>query len=349
MRLFLPTTRYADDTQVAGFFESVMLRLRALPGVVSAGGISNLPMGGDNASGSYEVENRPAPEGKPGPHGDSHYITADYFETMKIPLVKGRFIEARDTAEATQVIVIDQLLADHVFPGEDPIGHRLAKAGELDGKDPRWRTIVGIVGHVAKYGLDGRVKEQYYIPQAQRPQRNMWLAVRTAGDPTALASAATAAVRAVDPDMPVFAVTPMTTVVENTLTARRFLVLLLILFAAVALVLAAVGLYGVIAYAVGQRTHEIGIRMALGARVGDVVRMVVRQGMSLAGIGLVVGAIAAFATTRFLASLLFGVGAVDPVTFLVIPAILATVALFASWLPARRAARVDPMAALRDE
>ncbi len=349
MRLFLPNTRYTEDTQVAGFFDNVMPRLRALPSVVSAGAISNLPMGGDNASGSFEVEGRAVPEGQPGPHGDSHYVTSDYFETMKIPLVRGRFIEARDTAEATQVIVIDQELANHVFPGEDPIGHRLAKAGELDGKDQHWRTIVGIVGHVSKYALDGRVKEQYYIPQAQRPQRAMWLAVRTAGDPNAMVTAANAAVRAVDADMPLFQVNPMTTVVENTLMARKFLVLLLMLFAAVALTLAAVGLYGVIAYAVGQRTHEIGIRMALGARVGDVVRMVVRQGMGLAGIGLAVGAVAAFATTRFIASLLFGVGAADPVTFVVIPAILATVALVASWIPARRAARVDPMAALRDE
>ncbi|HKQ97743.1 MAG TPA: ABC transporter permease [Candidatus Polarisedimenticolia bacterium] len=349
MRLFLPNSRYTDDTQVAGFFDNVMPRLRALPGVVSAGAISNLPMGGDNASGSYEVEGRPVPEDQAGPHGDSHYVTSDYFETMKIPLVKGRFIEARDSAEATQVIVIDQELANHIFPNEDPIGHRLAKAGEQDGEQPRWRTIVGVVGHVAKYALDGRVKEQYYIPQAQRPQRSMWVAVRTAGDPHAIVSAANGAVRAVDPDMPLFQVNPMTTVVENTLMARKFLVLLLMLFAAVALTLAAVGLYGVIAYAVGQRTHEIGIRMALGARVGDVVTMVVRQGMGLALIGLAVGAVAAFATTRFIASLLFGVGAADPVTFVVIPAILASVALVASWIPARRAARVDPMAALRDE
>ena len=349
LRLSLPDARYTEETQVAGFYETLLPRLRALPGVQSAGAISNLPMGGDNASGSYEVEGRAVPEGQAGPHGDSHYVTADYFETMKIPLVKGRFIEARDTAEATQVIVIDKVLADNTFKGEDPIGHRLAKSGEGKDDNPVWRTVVGVVGHVSKYGLDGRVKEQYYIPQAQRPQRSMWLALRTAGEPTSLASAATAAVRAVDPDMPVFQVNPMTTVIDNTLTARRFLVLLLTLFASVALTLAAVGLYGVIAYAVGQRTHEIGVRMALGARVNDVVGMVVRQGMGLAGIGLAVGALAAFATTRFMASLLYGVGAADPMTFVAIPAVLALVALLASWIPARRAARIDPMAALRDE
>jgi putative ABC transport system permease protein len=241
------------------------------------------------------------------------------------------------------------VLADRVFPGEDPIGHRINKIGEGTGEAPVWRTVVGVVGHVAKYGLDGRVKEQYYIPAAQLPQRNMSGVVRTAGDPEALASAARAAVRAVDAEMPVYKVMTMQQVIDDTLTGRRFTALLLAIFAGVALVLASVGLYGVIAYAVSQRTHEIGIRMALGAQVGDVVGMVVRQGMRLAAIGLVVGAAGALATTRFLGTMLYGVGAADPATFVAIPAILAAVALVASWLPARRAARIDPMVALRGE
>jgi putative ABC transport system permease protein len=349
MRVFLPETRYAEPAQINGFFDAVQPRLQALPGVTAAAMISNLPMGGDNSSGSFQIENRPVQEGQPSPHGDSHYVTPGYFEAMGIPLVKGRLFEARDTAEATPAIIIDEVLADHFFPGDDPVGHRISKFGEGTTEAPVWRTVVGVVRHVAKYGLDGRVKDQYYLPAAQRPQRSMFLVVRTAGDPAGLATAARAAVRAVDPDMPVFKVMTMQRVIEDTLVGRRFTAMLLVIFAAVALVLAAVGLYGVIAYAVSQRTHEIGIRMALGARVEDVVRMVVRQGLRLAAIGLLVGAVAALATTRFLASLLFGVGAADPMTFVVIPAILALVALVASWVPARRAARVDPMTALRGE
>jgi len=349
MRVFLPEARYADPAQINGFFDAVLPRLAALPGVTAAAAISNLPMGGDNSSGSFQVENRPVQEGQPSPHGDSHYVSPGYFEAMGIPLAKGRLFDARDTAEATPAIIIDEVLADHFFPGDDPVGHRISKYGEGTGEAPVWRTIVGVVRHVAKYGLDGRVKDQYYFPAAQRPQRGMFLVVRTTVDPAGMATAARAAVRAVDPDMPVFKVMTMQRVIDDTLVGRRFTAMLLGIFAAVALVLAAVGLYGVIAYAVSQRTHEIGVRMALGARVEDVVRMVVRQGMRLAAIGLLVGAAAALATTRFLASLLFGVGAADPATFVAIPAILALVALLASWLPARRAARVDPMTALRDE
>jgi putative ABC transport system permease protein len=349
MRVFLPQARYAEPAQINGFLDSVLERLAALPGAQSATHISSLPLSGDNTSGSFAIENRPAPEGNPSPHGDSHCVSAAYFETMGIPLVKGRLFDARDSASGTPAIIVDQFLADRLFPGEDPVGHRLSIFGEGTAENAVWRTIVGVVGHVAKHGLDGRVKEQYYVPAAQGPQRQPFLIVRTAGDPGALAPAARAAVAAVDPDMPVFRLMTMQQVIDDTLIGRRFTALLLGIFAVVALVLAAVGLYGVIAYAVSQRTHEIGVRMALGARVEDVVHMVVRQGMRLAVIGLVVGAAAALATTRFLASLLFGVGAADPVTFVAIPAILALVALVASWLPARRAARVDPMVALRGE
>jgi len=349
LRLSLPEARYADPAQMNGFYDALLPRLAALPGAASAAAISNLPMGGDNASGSFQIEKRPVADGQPGPHGDSHYVSAGYFETMGIALAKGRLFDARDGAAGEPSIIVDQVLADRVFPGEDPIGHRINKTGEGTSEAPVWRTVVGVVGHVARYGLDGRVKEQYYIPAAQLPQRNMFLVVRTAGDPEALASAARAAVRAVDVDMPVYKVMTMQQVIDDTLMGRRFTALLLAIFAGVALVLASVGLYGVIAYAVSQRRHEIGIRMALGAQVGDVVGMVVRQGMRLAAIGLLVGAVAALATTRFLATMLYGVGAADPATFVAIPAILALVALVASWLPARRAARIDPIVALRGE
>jgi predicted permease len=349
MRLSLPTSRYTDDGQVGGFFDRLVPGVRALPGVTDAAAISNLPMGGDNSSGSFAIEGRPDVKGQPSPHGDSHYVVGRYFETMGIPVVHGRFFDDRDGRDGVPSIIIDTVLADHFFPGEDPVGRRLAKFGEGTEAAPVWRTIVGVVGHVSKYGLDGRVKDQYYIPEAQRPQRTMVLVLRAGGDPAALAPSARAAVRAVDPDMPVFRVASMNEVVDDTLVNRRFVMLILGLFAGIALVLAGVGLFGVLSYAVTQRTREIGVRMALGARAADVLGMVVRQGMQLTAIGLAVGVAAALAATRALSSLLFGIGAADPMTYAVLATALAAVALLACWLPARRAARVDPMVALRSE
>jgi putative ABC transport system permease protein len=352
MNLSLPAARYAEDGQVSDFFDRLVPRLGALPGVAQAAAISNLPMGGNYSSGSFQIEGRTVGEHEAGPHGDSHYVAGDYFATMQIPLVRGRTFDAREAGGGgTPAIIIDKVLADRYFANDDPIGHRVAKMGEGTQKEPAWRTIVGVVGHVSKYGLDGRVKEQYYIPAAQRPQRAMTLVLRAAagGDAPALAASARAAVRAVDPDMPVFRVATMAEVIDATLVNRKFVMLLLGQFAAVALVLAGVGLFGVLSYAVSRRTREIGVRMALGARAADVLGMVVRQGMTLTAIGLVIGAGAALAATRGMAGLLFGVGASDPPTYVALALVLAAVALFACWLPARRAARVDPMVALRAE
>jgi predicted permease len=352
MNLALPAARYAEDGQVSDFFDRLVPRLGALPGVTQAAAISNLPMSGNNSSGSFQIEGRTVGEHEAGPHGDSHYVAGDYFATMRIPLVRGRTFDAREAgAGGTPAIIIDKVLADRYFANDDPIGHRLARMGEGTPKEPVWRTIVGVVGHVSKYGLDGRVKEQYYIPAAQRPQRAMTLVLRAAdgGDAQALAAAARAAVRAVDPDMPVYRVATMAEVIDATLVNRKFVMLLLGQFAAVALVLAGVGLFGVLSYAVSRRTREIGVRMALGARAADVLGMVVRQGMTLTAIGLVIGAGAALAATRAMAGLLFGIGASDPPTYVALALVLAGVALFACWLPARRAARVDPMVALRAE
>ncbi|HEV8700407.1 MAG TPA: ABC transporter permease [Candidatus Polarisedimenticolia bacterium] len=349
MRLTLPQSRYAEDGQVAAFFDELLRRASALPGVVSAATISNLPMGGDNASASFAIEGLQVQEGQPSPHGDSHVISHDYFRALGIPLVTGRFFEPRDGPEATKVAVIDQVLADRYWPAGDAVGHRMRLYFEGSDDKPVWREIVGVVGHVKKYGLDGRVKEQYYIPSTQMPRRGMTLVLRTATHPASMVPAARGAVRDLDGGLPVFRVETMEQVLDSTLVTRRFAMLLLGIFASVALVLAAVGLYGVISYSVAQRTREIGIRMALGARSGDVVRMVVRHGMKLTAIGLVLGAGAALAVTRFLASLLFAVQPNDLSTFLTIAAILAAVAWWASFLPARRASRIDPMRALREE
>ena len=349
MRLTLPSNRYDGDVAVGGFYGGLMERLRALPGVTAAAGISNLPMAQNNASGSFEIEGAPTPDGQPGPHGDSHYVTQGYFETMAIPVVEGRFFDTRDGRDGTPSIIVDDVLAKRYWPNGGALGHRLSKAGEGTDDKPVWRTVVGVVGHVKKYGLDGRVKEQYYIPAEQKPMAAMSLVLKSAADPKSIVSAARAAIRSADADLPVFEVKTMDEVIDDTLMMRRFVMSLIAGFAATALLLAAIGLYGVLAYSVTQRTHEIGVRMALGARARDVILMVVRRGMLLAVAGLALGGLLAIGLTRLIQSQLFGVGAADPVTYALFGLALAGTALFACWLPARRAALVPPTVALRYE
>jgi predicted permease len=295
-------------------------------------------MAQNNASGSFEIDGSPTPDGQPGPHGDSHYVTQGYFETMAIPIVEGRFFDTRDGREGVPSIIVDDVLAKRYWPNGTALGHRLAKAGEGTDAKPAWRTVVGVVGHVKKYGLDGRVKEQYYIPAEQKPMAAMSLVLKSAADPKSVISSARAAIRAADADLPVFDVKTMDEVIDDTLMMRRFVMSLIAGFAATALLLAAIGLYGVLAYSVTQRTHEIGVRMALGARARDVILMVVRRGMLLAVAGLGLGGLLAIGLTRLIQSQLFGVGAADPVTYALFGLALAGTALFACWLPARRAA-----------
>lgn len=361
MKVTLPATRYREDALLRSTYDAILERLAAIPGVRSAALVSNLPMSGDNWGASFRAEGYQAPSGDPGPHGDVHLVSRDYFAAMGIAVLRGRPFEARDDAAgAPPTAIVDQVLADRYWPGQDPIGRRIATTFEGSDEKPLWREIVGVVGHVKKYGLDGRVKEQYYLPASQKPANTQFLVLRAAGGgpeglvpaaghPEALAPAAAAAVRAVDPDLPVFQVKTMQDVIGGTLTIRRFSLLLLGLFAALALCLAAVGLYAMMAYAVGQRTREIGVRMALGADARAIVRMILRRGMTLAGIGLCLGALAAVAVSRFIASLLFGVDPTDPLTFVAIAALLACTAAVASLLPALRAARVSPAEALRHQ
>jgi len=349
MKVTLPQTRYREDSAVRSTCDAILQRLEAIPGVRSAALVSNLPMSGDNWSASFRAEGYQPPSGEPGPHGDVHLVSRDYFAAMGIAVLRGRPFEARDDAAgAPPTAIVDKVLADRYWPGQDPIGRRIATTFEGSDDRPLWREIVGVVGHVRKYGLDGRVKEQYYLPASQRPANTQFIVLRAAGDrPEGLAASAAAAVRAVDPDLPVFEVKTMEDVVGGTLTIRRFSLLLLGLFAALALCLAAVGLYAMMTYAVGQRTREIGVRMALGADARAIVRMILRRGMTLAGIGLLLGALAAVVVSRFIASLLFGVEPTDPLTFVAIAALLACTAAIASLLPALRAARVSPAEALR--
>ncbi len=347
MQLALPGYKYREPEQIAAFYQQALEQIKALPGVQSVGATSNLPLSGNESSGSFRIEGRIVPPDQQPPHGDRWTATADYFQTMSIPLAKGRYFTERDVKDAPGVAIIDETLARKYWPNEDPLGKRITFEGGSD--NPRWREIVGIVGHVKSKGLVGQSRVQYYTPQAQRPVRGMYLVVRTANDPTSVTAAVRGVIRALDKDLPVYKVTTMDQLVADAMARQRFSMVLLGSFAAVALMLAAIGLYGVMAYMVTQRTHEIGIRMALGAQRGDVLRLVVGQGLILITVGVAIGLVAAFALTRLMASLLFEVSATDPAVFFIIPTTLASVAVLACYIPARRAIRVDPMVALRYE
>ena len=348
MNLSLPANKYKEAPQRVQFYQQALQQIRALPGVQAAGATSVLPMSGNNSSGSFSIEGRQIPPNQSMPHGDRWAATTDYFAAMKIPLVRGRYFDDRDTADSALVAIIDETMARKYWPDEDPMGKRISFERDEQG-NPRWREIIGLVGHAKQRNLEGDSRVQYYLPYAQRAIPSMDLAIRTNGEPTSFAGAVRNVIRGLDKDLPIFRVTVMEELVADSMAQRRFAMTLLVIFAGVALVLAAVGLYGVMSYSVTQRSHEIGIRMALGAQGSDVVKMVVRQGIGLALVGVAIGLAGAFALTRLMATLLFGVKASDPLTFASIAVLLTLIALLACFVPARRATKVDPMIALRYE
>jgi putative ABC transport system permease protein len=348
MQVSLPAAKYTDPARRAAFDHQVLEQLRTLAGVTGAATTTTLPMSGWNQSGSFGIEGRTVATNESMPHGDRWMPSDDYFRTMGIRLIKGRYFDARDTVEAPGVVIVDEALAHKYWPDEDPLGKRISFEGGA--RNPRWREIVGIVAHVRNEGLEGESRGQYYVPYAQRSNNtDLFIVVRTDGDPSSLAPSVRGAVATVDRDLPVYRVTTMERMVADSMSQRRFSMFLFGVFAALALALAVVGLYGVMSYAVAQRTHEIGLRMALGAQARDVLRMVVGQGMWLVAVGLGLGLLGALVLTRLMSSLLYGVSAADPLTYVGIALLLGAVALLASYVPARRATKVDPMVALRYE
>jgi putative ABC transport system permease protein len=348
MQVSLPSSKYAEPAQRAAFDRQTLEQVRAVAGVKDAATTTTLPMSGMNQSGSFRIEGKPVGPGQDSPHGDRWMVSDDYFQTMGIPLIKGRYFDAHDTADAPGVAIIDEAMARKYWPGEEALGRRITFEGTAQA--PRYREIVGIVGHVRNEGLEGESRVQYYIPYAQRANgADLFIVARTDDDPSSLAPSVRGAVASVDRDLPVYRVTTMERLVADSLAQRRFAMFLFGVFAVLALALAVVGLYGVMSYAVAQRTHEIGLRMALGAQAGDVLRMIVGQGMMLVAVGLGLGLLGALGLTWLMRSLLYGVTSTDPLTYAAIALLLGAVALLASYVPARRATKVDPMVALRYE
>ena len=344
----LPDIKYKSDKQ-GQFFIDLKQRLESTPGVQSASAILPLPLSGDRFSISFEIEGRPlAP--KDHPSADFFATGVGYFKTLGIPIIKGRDFDDRDKHGSTPVIIISETFARQHFPNEDPLGKRIKPGiSTYEDEDKTMREIIGVVGDVRNRNLSTEPKPAYYLPQTQVPFTQMVAVVKTTGDPRSLISAATKQVAVMDPDIPLFGVKSMPEYLSSSVAAPRFSTTLLSIFAAVALVLTVVGLYGVMSYSVAQRTNEIGIRLALGAQSRDVLLMIVKQGGTLILLGLVIGLAGAYALTRLIASLLFGVTAKDPFTFAAVAVLLAIVALLACYVPALRATKVDPMDALRCE
>jgi putative ABC transport system permease protein len=352
-RLSLPVLSLTEPVhpgEILNYYRQILERIQSIPGVAAAGTTTRLPLTDQlNVTGLFDIEGRPP--AKLGSSQDAGYRVAspDYFRAMGIPLVRGRDFSEHDSGNVPQTALINETMGRRFWPGQDPLGQRIKFAGMEP--QPQWMTVVGVVRDFRESALTSRPEPEAFVPFTQHLDGRLSdpnLVVRGAGDPTLLVSAIRETIRAVDKNVPV-EFTAMDALLADSVAQRRFQMRLLALFAGMALMLAAVGIYGVIAYSVSQRTHEIGIRMALGAERADVVRMVIGQGMRMAAVGTAMGILGAVALSRILSAQLYEVSAIDAGTYLAVSLLLLTVALVATYIPARRATAADPLVALRYE
>ena len=347
MRISLPDATYSKPEQIRAFYSGLLDRVQRIPGVQDAGAVTGLPLSGQGGSGTTTIDTQLVPLENRTPEADLRTATPGYFKAMSIPLVRGRYFEPRDTDGTPNVAIVDESLAETYWPGQDPIGKRV-HFGDLQSKSP-WRTIVGVVRHVHNRTLEARSRVELYVPEDQVPFNGMTLAIRTSGNPMNLVPTIQREVASIDPDLPIYRVRTMNEVMGESLQRRRLALTLLAGFAGLALLLAAIGIYGVTSYGVAQRKTEIGVRMALGANRSQVLGLIMRSGMTTIAIGLILGVVLSLALTRLMSGLLFSVHASDPLALAGAAFVLVLAALVAIFIPARRATKVNPMSALRYE
>jgi putative ABC transport system permease protein len=346
MTIDLPKSRYGDAAKRANFYQQALNQLSTMPGVRLAALATNIPDGNSSFLASFSIQDHPTP---PGEHPLAYWqvVNPDFFRALHISLIKGRFFAQTDGLDSPPVAIISQSLATRYFPGQDPIGRQIKFGNES--YDAPWATIVGIVSDVKYQWLDRQMIPALYEPYTQAARADTYFMVRTSGDPNSLVATARQRIAAIDPDLPIYDVQPLDGVISDAMVGLGYVAVMMAVLGVIALVLACVGVYGVMSFSVAERTHEIGIRMALGAQRGEVLRLVLRHGLLLAGIALAIGLPLSLGLSRLLASLVFGVSATDPLTFVAVSALLLLVAIAACYFPARRAMRVDPVIALRYE
>ena len=345
----VPNASYPKNENVIAFYDRFLERVRTLPGVESGSAILPLPLGGANMVTDFDIEEHPLPEGQR-PAAPARVIATDYFQTMGIPLLQGRAFGQNEKMDSTPVVIVNERFASKYFPGQDAIGKRITPGFSADDSPEKMREIVGVVGNVKHSSLKNEDSPELYLPRSQIPTRTMSVVIHTSvSDPATLTSALRRQLAQIDPAIPLNNVRVFDQYISTSLARPRFNAFLLSIFAGSALLLTAIGIYGVMAYSVAQRTNEIGIRIALGAAQSNIFKLVIGQAMTLVAISIAIGLGGAFAATRLLNTLLFGVSAWDPLTFGAIVILISMVAFLASWLPARRASRVDPIIALRSE
>jgi putative ABC transport system permease protein len=349
MQMSLRTAPYDKDPAVIGFWQQVLDRVRALPGVQSAAVGTAIPLTDDHSRTDITVEGMPLP--KPGsfPHPDIHIVSPGYEKTLGVRLLRGRGFMHADQENAPRVAMVNATVAQRLFPEADPIGKRFTFGRLGSRRTPNWVTIVGVLADTKMYGLANPARLEVYVPFRQAPANEMALLVKSGVEPAALVSAIRGVVVSIDKEQPVFGIATMQEVVNASVSTRRVTLILLGLFSGLALVLASIGIYGVVSYSVAQRAREIGIRMALGAQRGDVLRLVLTQGGKISLAGIAIGSAASAGLTWLMAKLLYSVSAVDPATFIAVAFVLAVIAMVASYIPARRALRLDPLVTLRNE